>query len=229
MRRPDLRVAEALARAAGRSRGRAAPARGSTAPGDLARRCVDAAVPGRSEYGNTCRCVSGERSRYGASCSKSSSVSPGKPTMTSEPIDACGMRRADVVDERRVVRDRVRPPHRASIAVARVLQRQMEVRREAVDVARRDRRSRGVQSIGSSELMRNSDVGAVWLARVAVASTSARSSSISDDARRQIAAVRSEVHAGQRDLLEAGRDDAIDLAQHARRSARCAARRASPG
>ena len=39
--------------------------------------------------------------------------------------------RADVVHERRVVRDRVRPAHRRQHPVARVLQRQMKVRREA--------------------------------------------------------------------------------------------------
>jgi hypothetical protein len=53
---------------------------------------IDATVPGRSEYGNTWICVSGERSRYDASCSKSSSLSPGNPTMMSEPIEACGTR-----------------------------------------------------------------------------------------------------------------------------------------
>ena len=54
--------------------------------------------------------------------------------------------------------------------------------------------------------------------------SSARSSSTSDDGRRQIAAVRTEMHAGQRDLLEPGRGDALDFAQRRRRSARCAAR-----
>ena len=36
----------------------------------------------------------------------------------------------------------------------------------------------------------------------------------SDDGGVEVAAVRAEVHAGQRDLLEAGRRDALDLAQH---------------
>ena len=67
--------------------------------------------------------------------------------------------------------------------------------------ARSGRRSRrqiddlGVQSIGSSELMRN----------VTSASTHQRAQqSTSDEDGVEIAAVRTEVHAGQRDLLEPG-------------------------
>ena len=45
----------------------------------------------------------------------------------------------------------------------------------------------------------------------------------------EVAAVRAEMHAGQRDFLEAGRRDALDLAQHRRRAARSAARLASSG
>ena len=52
--------------------------------------------------------------------------------MMSEPIEALGIRAADVVDERGEVLDRVRPPHRRQDAVARVLQRQMKMRREAI-------------------------------------------------------------------------------------------------
>ena len=170
------------------------------------------------------------RSRYAASCSKSSSVSPGKPTMMSEPIDGVGHPRADVVDERRVLLDGVGPAHGREHAVARVLQRQMKVRREAVAARRPDRRSRREQSIGSSELMRNSTSRARDRTRRAdAARRAARSSSTSDDGRRQVAAVRAEMHAGQRDLLEAGGGDALDLAQHVLESARCAARRASSG
>ena len=81
---------------------------------------------------------------------------PGNPTMMSDPIEACGMRRADAVDQRGVVLDRVRPPHRRQHTVARVLQRQVEVRREARVRRRRASTISGVQSIGSSELIRNS-------------------------------------------------------------------------
>ena len=50
--------------------------------------------------------------------------------MMSEPIDASGIRARMSIDERGVLLDRVRPAHRRQHAVARVLQRQMEVRGE---------------------------------------------------------------------------------------------------
>ena len=78
----------------------------------------------------------------------------------------------------------------------------------------------GVQSIGSSELTRNvTSCGDVARARAAV-----RAASV---ARLQVAAVGTEVDAGQRDLLEPGRRDPRDLADDVvdRQAAARAARR----
>ncbi len=51
----------------------------------------------------------------------------------------------------------------------------------------------------------------------------------SDEAGVEIAAVRTEVHAGQRDLLEAGGGDAPDLGDDLSTRARCAAARVVVG
>ena len=75
--------------------------------------------------------------------------------MTSEPIDACGIRVANAIDERAIDVERVGPPHRGEHLAGGVLQRQMKVRREARRRATRSTSSR-LQSIGSSELNRNS-------------------------------------------------------------------------
>ena len=79
-----------------------------------------------------------------------------------------------------------------------MLQRQVEMRREA---ARRwprpDRTISGVQSIGSSELMRNTTSAGISFERAQQLEQ--------DDRGHEIAAVRAEVHAGKRDFLEAGR------------------------
>ena len=153
--------------------------------------------------------------------SKSSSVSPGNPTMTSEPIEACGHARADAVDERRVVRERVGPPHRREHRGRSRAAAAGGSAARSGPTPRRGRRSRGVQSIGSSELMRKQRrrPGALRVADRR-ARAAARRATIGGV---EIAAVRAEVHAGQRDLLEAGSGDALDFAQTRRRAARCAA------
>ena len=79
----------------------------------------------------------------------------------------------------------------------------------------------GVQSIGSSELMRNVTSPSI--------ASSAQQRQRASDAASQVAAVRAEMHAGERDFLEAGRRDARDLARRVARSAGCATRRASIG
>jgi hypothetical protein len=48
-------------------------------------------MPGRSEYGNTCRYVKGSPSTRAPVAAKSVSVSPGKPTITSAPSPSPGM------------------------------------------------------------------------------------------------------------------------------------------
>ena len=53
---------------------------------------VAAGVPGRSEYGNTCRFANGCRMMKSCVAAKSSSVSPGKPVMKSAPSARRGPR-----------------------------------------------------------------------------------------------------------------------------------------
>ena len=73
----------------------------------------------------------------------------------SEPIDACGTVPTIRIDEATVIRERVGPAHRGEHPVARVLERQVEVRRETAGAAAIRSTIFGVQSIGSSELIRN--------------------------------------------------------------------------
>ena len=168
-----------------------------------------ASVPGRSEYGKTCRCVSGSCSQQRARLVE---VRVGLPGKADDDVGAdrrraacargCARRgrgRTSAVYGRRIAR---------RIVVGAVLQRQMEVRRQARRRRRPASTISGVQSIGSSELMRNSTSSAQ--------SASARTSAVSDDAVGQVAAVRAEVHAGDRDLLVAGGDRARDVVERPR-------------
>ena len=69
------------------------------------RRRALASVPGRCKYEKTCTCVSGEASTSSTSAAASPSVSPGKPTMTSERDD--GAASARECAHRRVVVERI--------------------------------------------------------------------------------------------------------------------------
>jgi hypothetical protein len=51
----------------------------------------EASVSGRSEYVNTCKYVNGKPAMNRRFSSKSASVSPGNPTITSAPMAASGM------------------------------------------------------------------------------------------------------------------------------------------
>ena len=82
--------------------------------------------------------------------------------MMSVPIEACGICRADAIDEPAVIRQRVRTPHRDEHRIARMLQRKMKVRRKALDALTRSTIS-SEQSMGSSELMRTRIIGGVAL------------------------------------------------------------------
>ena len=111
--------------------------------------------------------------------------------------------RADVVDERRVVLDRVRPAHRREHPVARVLQRQDE---SAARSSRRgdeiDDLARAVHRLERADAEQDAarpEVGRYDVERLQQLDERRR--------RRQVAAVRAEVNAGQRDLLETGRRD----------------------
>ena len=122
-----------------RIRARRARGRRRRAPCPAAR---VAAVPGRSEYGKH---VEVRQRRALEIRRELLEVLVGLAGKSDDDVGAdrrVRHPRADVVDERRVVLDRVRPPHRRQHAVARVLQRQVEVRREAIATPRRDRRSR---------------------------------------------------------------------------------------
>ena len=103
----------------------------TTAPAHLAahrRRGRSRSIRVRETRG---RASAASASRYDTSCAKSASVSPGKPTITSEPIDACGIRAADDVDERRRSTRSCRGGCiAASMSIARVLQRKVKMRRE---------------------------------------------------------------------------------------------------
>ena len=99
---------------------------------------------------------------------------PGNPTIMSEPIDACGRR----VDDRRrraarYVGERVRPAHHAEHPIARVLQRQVEMRREAAAARGHevDDRRRAVHRLERADAERR---------RRAATASSARSSSTSE-------------------------------------------------
>ena len=186
---------------------------------------ADAAVPGRSEYGKTWRCVSGECSRYARQLLE---VVVGLAGKADDDVGADrGVRnaRADVVDERRVVLDRVRPAHRArACGRSRAAAADENAARSDRDAATRSTISRE-QSIGSSELMRKRTSRGLKPTRYAAVE---RSQQI--DQRRpavEVAAVRAQVDAGQRDFLEAGGGHALDFAQHIveRHAARRASRR----
>ncbi len=144
--------------------------------------------------------------------------------------------RADAVHEGGVLRDRVRPAHRRQQAIARVLQRQMEMARKAV--ARRDeiddvgRAVHRLERADAEERLRPARRQRVFfhparrgptpgsLPDLALERRLSRSDGRVERAeqveqrgsRRQVAAVRAEVHSGQRDLPVTRRDDALDLA-----------------
>ena len=138
----------------------------------------------------------------------------------SVPIEACGSRSTMRVDQAAIVAERIRPAHQREHPIARVLQRQVEMRREAA-AARGDEIDdlrRAIHRLERADPERH--VGRRRSrARAAVDSERAR--------RRQVAPVRAEVDAGQRDLLEAGGRDALDLAKRRRQPAGCGRRRAS--
>ena len=93
-------------------------------------------VPGRSEYGNTWRCVSGEGDTPG---SRRSRLSRRETDNQSEPIEACGTGKR-CRDRAAVFAERVGPPHRRTSDRC-VLERQMKGGRIA-RCAPRGRRSR---------------------------------------------------------------------------------------
>ena len=68
--------------------------RGSTDAVAPCSRIAVASVPGRSEYGKHVQVRQRRRRQVVGFAAKSSSVSPGNPTIMSEPIDACGRRSA---------------------------------------------------------------------------------------------------------------------------------------
>ena len=118
--------------------------------------------------------------------------------------------------------DRVRPSHRREHPVARVLQRQMKMRRET------GRRRDQIDDLGRA-VHRLERADAKQQLRQLTGSSASQQVRPAKTRRRQIAAVRAEMHARERDFLEAGRRDPIDLADARRRLARCAARLASSG
>src|SRR5258707_3024211 len=136
--------------------------------------------------------------------------------------------RADIIDERRVVLDRVRPAHAREDAVARMLQRQVKMRREAIggrdeihDLARtvhRLERGDAKQNVGWG-LEKRRATYAVCVERP--------EQLVEGRARFEIGAVRAEMDARERDLLESCRDNAIDFSEKIRdrHAARPAARR----
>ena len=81
-----------------------------------------------------------------------------------------------------------------------MLQRQMEVRREPATAAATRSTISGVQSIGSSELMRNVTSAVEPIERAQQLDERGATA--------QVASERSKVHAGQRDLLESRGGDA---------------------
>ena len=168
---------------------RIAPPRSrTTAPCTLPRIAV-AAVPGRSEYGNTWMCVSGERSRYARQ-------------LLEVLIGLAGKADDDVRADRRVrhasrgCRRRAPRSSRSCTAgasrparVARVLQRQMKVRREALGRGDEiDDLARAVHRLERADAEEHVAI-AVRCSRSRYGSTigsqsSARSRSMNDDAAR---------------------------------------------
>ena len=136
---------------------------------------ADATVPGRSEYGKTCTCVSGDCSRYPHSSSKSSSVSPGNPTITSEPIEADGMRARIEPTRPRVVSAGVRTTHGGQHRSLACCSGRWKCGAKQSWRATRSTIS-CEQSIGSSELIRKRTI------RFGMRFERAARSSISDDA-----------------------------------------------
>ena len=156
--RPDLRVAERRRSAAGRSRATDARALAH----DGARH-----LPGSAD-GARCPAGRSTETRARASAATLRDTRPARRSRrrfrreTDDDVRADRGVRACARGSRRPARgtdSRVYgPPHGAQHPIARVLQRQVEVRREASDRATRSTIS-GVQSIGSSELMRNRTSG----------------------------------------------------------------------
>ena len=93
-----------------------------------------------------------------------------------------------------------------SMRIGTVLQRQMEVRRDPWRGGRQRHDDPSVQSIGSSELTRNSTS--------AGHSASRCNSTASDDAFGKVPPVGTQVHAGDGDLLVTGGHSATDVLQH---------------
>ena len=126
----------------------------------------------------------------------------------------------DGVDQAAIAGERIRTAHQPEHAIARVLQRQVEVRREAATASRRrDSTISGVQSIGSSELILN--------VTSAGDESSARRSDTSELDGVQVSPVRAQMNTGQRDFLEARGRHALDLTKDVvnRQAAAGAARR----
>ena len=178
-------------------------------------------MPGRSEYGKTCRCDSGDDGRY---VEVRGEVVVGLARKPDDHVGADRGVRQALGDARRPAGDSTSSVYGRRIAaehpIARVLQRQMEVRREAAAAAgdQLDDLRRAVHRLERADPERH--VGARDVEARAAASTS-------DAARLEVAPVRAQVHAGQRDLLEAGGRDPLDLADDVGRPAGCGRRRAS--
>ena len=218
---PTCAVAERARQAAGRCRGSARPRSRIDAARHLAahRRRRRARAIGIREDVEVRQRRAARGTRTAARSPRR--VSPGKPTMMSEPIEACGIRARMSIDERRVVLDGVRPAHRRQHPVAGVLQRQMKMRREAIATSATRSTISREQSIGSSELMRNRTAALGRAARVrAPAPAAARRATTRGVRSRPYDPRWTPVSAIS---LNPAADDALDLAQDRRRSARFAA------
>ena len=95
---------------------------GSTAPSSRG-----AAVPGRGEYLKANRPAKRTSRTSSRVCSKSSSVSPGKPTMRSVESASSGRARRSCATRSRYSLPRVAPPHAAQHAVGARLHGQVQV------------------------------------------------------------------------------------------------------
>ena len=108
-----------------RSAARSAPARPPWAPG---RPWSPPACPARLEYWKVKALANRACRTASRVCSKSASVSPGKPTMMSVVIAASRHRRADPVDDLEVALAAVAAPHRPQHRVRPGLHRHVQLR-----------------------------------------------------------------------------------------------------
>ena len=216
--RPAGGCARAVIRSAARPAGRTAPARPPWAPG---RRIVAARVPGRGEYWNVYALSNPARSTTSSVSAKSSSVSPGNPTMMSVDTAIVRDRRAD---RARATRGSASRRYERRIAFSTRSEPDCSGKwmcSQTFSLVAIASITSGVKSCGCGDVNRIRRIPSTWLT---IRRRSANSGRRDDSGHRDVAPVGVHVLPEQRHLDDAGRREALHLGQDVARSSGSAAR-----